>query len=111
MLIFMFYFYIFLITLKYHSNNFLALKPKDEETLLSPGVLFWLILECSKLQFFSHLFQWVPIFDPNTRLRGFFLPTEHCRIESKNNLCVQEANLGKVAKSFTAQIKGSIFLK
>jgi len=26
-------------------------------------------------------------------------------------VCVQEANLGKVAKSCTAQIKGSIFLK
>jgi len=35
------YFYvlfIFLITLKYHSNKFLELKPKDEVTLLSPGV-------------------------------------------------------------------------
>jgi len=26
-------------------------------------------------------------------------------------VCVQEANLGKIAKSCTAQIKGSIFLK
>jgi len=26
-------------------------------------------------------------------------------------MCVQEANLEKVAKSYTAQIKGSIFLK
>jgi len=26
-------------------------------------------------------------------------------------LCVQEANLGKVAKSCTAHVKGSIFLK
>jgi len=52
MLIFMFYFlHIFLSTLKYHSNKFLELKTKDEVTLLSPGVLFWLILECSKLQF------------------------------------------------------------
>jgi len=59
-------------TLKYHSNKFLDLKPKDEVTLLSPGVLFWLILECSKLQFFSHSFLWVPIFDPNT---NFFSPT------------------------------------
>jgi len=35
----------FLTTLKYHSNKFLELNPKDEVTLLSPGVLFWLILE------------------------------------------------------------------
>jgi len=38
----------FLTTLKYHSNKFLELKPKDEVTLLSLDVLFWLILECSK---------------------------------------------------------------
>jgi len=50
--------------LKYHSNKFLELKPKDEVTLLSPGVLFWLILNDS----FSHSFLWVPIFDQNTRL-------------------------------------------
>jgi len=37
----MFYFKFFLTTLKYHSNKFLELKPKDE---VSPGVLFWLIL-------------------------------------------------------------------
>jgi len=42
MLIFMFYFIYFLTTLKYHSNEILELKPKDEVTLLSPGVLFWL---------------------------------------------------------------------
>jgi len=36
---FMFYFFIFLTTLKYHSNKF-ELKPKDEVTLLSLGVLF-----------------------------------------------------------------------
>jgi len=30
----------FLTTLKYHSNNFLELKPNNEVTLLSPGVLF-----------------------------------------------------------------------
>jgi len=42
-------FYLFFVTtLKYHSNKFLQLKPKDEVTLLSPGVLFWLILECFK---------------------------------------------------------------
>jgi len=40
------YYLFFLTTLKYHSNKFLELKPKDEVTLLSPGVLFWLILEC-----------------------------------------------------------------
>jgi len=69
------YFYVlfiyFLTTLKYHSNKFLELKPKDEVTLQSPGVLFWLI---SKLVF-PHSFLWVPIFDPNTRLRSFFSPT------------------------------------
>jgi len=42
----------FLTTLKHHSNKFLELKPKDEVTLLYPGVFFWLILECSKLHFF-----------------------------------------------------------
>jgi len=36
------------IILKYHSNKLLQLKPKDEVTLRSPGVLFWLILESSK---------------------------------------------------------------
>jgi len=80
MLIFMFY---FLITLQYHSNNFLELKPKDEVTLLSPGVLFLLILECSKLQF-SHSFLWVPIFDPNTRLRIFFHPLNIVELSKKN---------------------------
>jgi len=45
----------FLTTLKYHSNKFLELKPKDEVTLLSPDVLFWLILECCKLQFFPFI--------------------------------------------------------
>jgi len=50
MLIFMFYFIYFLTTLKYHSNKILELKPKDEVTLLSPSVLFWLFffLECTK---------------------------------------------------------------
>jgi len=41
----------------------------------------------------------VPIFDPNTRLR------------KKKIVCVKEANLGKVAKSYIAQFKGSIFKK
>jgi len=45
MLISMFYFLIFLTTLKYHSKKFLEPKPKSKVTLLSPGVLFWLILE------------------------------------------------------------------
>jgi len=31
-------FYFFLTILKYHSNKFLELKPKDDATLLSPGV-------------------------------------------------------------------------
>jgi len=41
MLIFTFFF--FFNYIKCHSNKFLELKPKDEVTLLSPGVLFWLI--------------------------------------------------------------------
>jgi len=54
------YFYVsfftfFLTTLKYNSSKFLELKPKDEAALLSPGVFFWLILECSKLQFFPFI--------------------------------------------------------
>jgi len=40
---------------KYHSNKFLEVKPKDEVTLRSPGVLFRRILECSKLQFFPFI--------------------------------------------------------
>jgi len=51
MLFLCFMFFIFVTTLKYHSNKFLELKPKDEVTLLSHGVLFWFILECSKLHF------------------------------------------------------------
>jgi len=52
----LFYLFIyFFTTLKYNSNKFLELKRKDEVTLLSPGVLFWLILECSKLQFFQFI--------------------------------------------------------
>jgi len=51
------YFYVFnfLTTLKYHFTKFLELKPKDEVTLLSTGVLIWLILECFKLQFFPFI--------------------------------------------------------
>jgi len=52
MLIFTFFFFNYI---KCHSNKFLGLKPKDEVTLLSPGVLFWLILEGSKLQFFPFI--------------------------------------------------------
>jgi len=90
----------FLTTLKYHSNKFLELKPKDEVTLLS------------KLNFFPHAFLLVPIFDPNTRLRSFFHPLNIVELsQKKKKMCVQEANLGKVAKSCTAQIKGSIFKK
>jgi len=83
-------------------------KPKDEVTLLSPGVLFWLILECSKLQFFPHSFLWVPIFDPNTRLRrGFFSPTYHCI-----KMCVCSG--GKLRKSSQVLYRsdqGKYFLK
>jgi len=48
-------YFLYKLCLFYHSNSFLELKPKDEVTLLSPGVLFWLILECSKLQFFPFI--------------------------------------------------------
>jgi len=54
----------------------------------------------------------VPIFDQNTRLRSlFFSPAQHCRIESKQNVCVQEANLGKVAKSCYRSDQGKYFKK
>jgi len=33
----------FFLTILKYSNKFFELKPKDEVTLLSPGVLFWLI--------------------------------------------------------------------
>jgi len=102
------YFYVlfFKTALKYHSNKFLELKPKDEVTLPSPGVLFWLILD-SKLQFFPFIsFLWVPIFDPNTRFRRVFFHPFNIVELSKKKKCVQEANFGKVAK-----IKGSIFFK
>jgi len=52
----------------------------------------------------------VLIFDPNTRLRSFFFhPLNIVELSQKKIVCVQEANLGKVAKSCTVQIKGSIF--
>jgi len=51
-----FFLLIFLTTINNHSNKFLELKPKDEVTLLSPGVLFWLILECYKLVFPIHFY-------------------------------------------------------
>jgi len=41
----------------------------------------------------------------------FFHPVNIVELSKKKCVCVQEANLGKVAKSCTAQIKGSIFLK
>jgi len=53
----------------------------------------------------------VPIFDPNTRLRSFFHPLNIVELSKKKIVCVQEKNFKKVAKSCTAQIKGSIFLK
>jgi len=62
----MFYLFIFLTTLKYHSNKFLELKP-----LLLPGVLFWLILECSKLQFFP-LISMGAHFWPKYKIKDFF---------------------------------------
>jgi len=52
----------------------------------------------------------VPIFDPNTRLKSFFHPLNIVELSQKN-VCAQEANLGKVAKTCTTQIKGSIFKK
>jgi len=42
---------------------------------------------------------------------GFFHPLNIVELSPKKIVCVQGANLGKVAKYCTAQIKGSIFLK
>jgi len=53
---------------------FLELKPKDEVTLLSPGVLFWLILECSKWQFFLFISMGAH-FWPKYKIKEFFSPT------------------------------------
>jgi len=41
----------------------------------------------------------------------FFHPLNIVELSQKKFVCVQEANFGKVAKSCTAQIRGSIFLK
>jgi len=41
----------------------------------------------------------------------FFHPLNKVELSQKKKKCVQKANLGKVAKSCTAQIKGSIFKK
>jgi len=51
----------------------------------------------------------VPIFDPNTKLRSFFHPLNIVEF-SKKNVCVQEENFGKVAKSCTA-IYREVFFK
>jgi len=51
-------------------------------------------------------------FWPKYKIKEFFFhPLNIVELSQKNSVCVQEANLGKVAKSCTAQIKGSIFLK
>jgi len=39
---------------------------------------------------------------------SFFHPLNIVELSKKKIVCVQEANLGKAAKSCTAQIKGSI---
>jgi len=100
---------LFLTTLKYHSNKFLELKPKDEVTLLSPGVLYWLILECSKLQF-SHSFLWVTISDPNTRLRSFFHPLNIVELSQKKCVC-SGGKLRKSSQVLYCSDQGKYFLK
>jgi len=42
-------------------------------TLLSPGTLFWLILECSKLQFFPFISMGAH-FSPKHKIKEFFSP-------------------------------------
>jgi len=65
-------FLFFLTTLKYHSNKFLELNPKDEVTLLSYFGLFKNALNYS----FPHSFLWVPIFWPKYKIKEFlFSPT------------------------------------
>jgi len=77
-----------LTTLKNHSNKFLELKPKDEVTLLSPGVLFWLILERSKskLQFFPFISMGAH-FWPKYKIKEFFHPLNIAEL-SKKKMCV-----------------------
>jgi len=77
----------FLTTLKYHSNKFLELKPKNKVTLWSPGVLFWLILEYSKLQFFPFISMGAH-FRPKYKIKeGFFHPLNIVEL-SKKKMCV-----------------------
>jgi len=87
--------FIFLTTLKYHSNKFSELKPKDEVTLLSPGVLFWLILECSKLQFFP-LISMGAHFWPKYKIKEFYFhPLNIVELSKKEIVC----SGGKLRKS------------
>jgi len=45
-------------------------------------------------------------FLPKYKIKKFFFhPLNIVELSQKKNVCVQEANLGKVAKSCTAQIK------
>jgi len=48
-------------------------------------------------------------FWPKYKIKEFFFHLNIVEVSQKQMMCVQEANLGKVAKFCTAQIKGSIF--
>jgi len=51
-------------------------------------------------------------FWPKNKIKEvFFRPLNIAELSKKNCVCVQEANLEKVAKSCTAQFEGSIFYK
>jgi len=63
-------------------------------TLLSPDVLFWVILECSKLQFFPIHFYRCPILTQIQDYYGFFFfhPLNIVELSLKK-MFVQEASL------------------
>jgi len=89
------FFKIVLTTLKYHSNKFLELNPKDEVTLPSPGVLFWLILDCSKWQFFPFISMGAH-FWPKYKIKEFvFHPLNIVELSQKKCVC----SGGKLRKS------------
>jgi len=100
MLIFMFY---FLTTLKYHSNEFLELKAKNEVTLLSPIVLFWLILECSKLQLFPFISMGAHFWPKYKIKEGFFHPRNIAELSQKK--------LRKSSQVLYRSDQGKYFLK
>jgi len=83
----------------------LKLKLKDEVTLPSPGVLFWLIL----ITVFPIHFYGCRFLTQIQDLGGVFFfcpPTEHCRIESEKK-CVCSG--GKLRKS--SQVLRKVFFK